>query len=247
MNAFNHGNLVEVLKVSPAELYAAIEKGLVTTGQDDTGLLLCEKPSGSFLQCSGFSYTYDPSGESGNKVTEVKLADGTTLDRTDAENKILLATNNYVSSFFANAEKLGELGGEDVLIKDYILYLGGQNGGVLNYNCSYGRINIANDKSPETFVAKIAVKSGDTAQANKTYTLRVDGGDPVEVTTDGEGYITVTLTKGAHYMQLSGGSNFVYVNNYSGTGVAQGGEDNPGYYTKEGYYKFEFILPVGEN
>ncbi len=247
MNAFNHGNLVEVLKVSPAELYAAIEKGLVTTGQSDTGLLECAKPSGSFLQCSGFTYTYDPAGDAGKKVTEVKLANGTVLDRGDGENKILLATNNYVSSSFANGEKLGELGGEDVLIQDYILYLSGQNGGVLDYDCDYGRIKIANDKSPDTYTAKIAVLKGDEARANQSFTLSVDGGTAEEVMTDDEGYITVELTKGAHYLYLSGGSNFVYVNNYSGTGVAPGEEENPDYYTKEGYYKFAFIIPGGDN
>lgn len=242
MNAFNHGNLVEVLKVSPAELYAAIEKGLVTTGQDGTGLLLRGKESGSFLQCSGFTYTYAPAGETGSKITELKLADGTPLARTDAEKKILLATNNYVSSSFAEGEKLGELGGEDVLIRDYILYLAGENGGVLDYKCNYDRIKIADDVSPEEYTVKIAVKKGEEAQANQTYNLSVDGGEAAEVTTDGEGYITLTLKKGAHCLWLSGGSNFVYVNNYSGTGVAEGGEDNPGYYTKDGYYTFAFIV-----
>ncbi len=244
MNAFNHGNLVEVLKVSPAELFAAIEKGLATTGQDETGLLLRERVSGSFLQCSGFTYTYDPAGEEGGKVVEVKLADGTVLQRTDTGNKLLLATNNYVSSSFAQGEKLGELGGEDILIQDYILYLSGKNGGILDYDCHYDRIMIANDKSPDTYTAKICVKRGEAAQANQTYTLSVDGGAAQEVTTDGDGYITVTLQKGAHYLWLSGGSNFVYVNNYSGTGVAQGGEDDPGYYTKDGYYTFTFFLPA---
>ncbi len=243
MNAFNHGNLVEVLKVSPAELFAAIEKGLVTTGQDETGLLLCGKVSGSFLQCSGFSYAYDPAGETGKKVVEVKLANGTVLDRADTENKLLLATNNYVSSSFAQGEKLGELGGEDVLIQDYILYLSGQNDGILDYKCNYDRIKIANDKSPETYTVKLCVKQGEVAQANQTYTLSVDGGAAQEVTTDSEGYITVTLQKGAHYLWLSGGSNFVYVNNYSGTGVAEGDEENPDYYTKDGYYSFTFVIP----
>ena len=242
MNAFNHGNLVEVLKISPAELFAAIEKGLVTTGQDDKGLLLCEKVSGSFLQCSGFSYTYDPAGNVGEKVVEVKLADGTLLDRTDTENKLLLATNNYVSSSFAQGEKLGELGGEDVLIQDYILYLSNQTDGILDYETGYDRIRIANDKSPETYTVKIGVKKNTTLQVNQTYSLSIDGGAVREVRTDSEGYITVTLSKGAHYLWLTGGSNFVYVNNYSGTGVAEGNEKNPDYYTKDGYYTFAFSI-----
>ncbi len=246
LGAFNHGNLVEVLKVSPAELFAAIESGLATTGQDETGLLLRERVSGSFLQRSGFSYTYDPAGKAGSKVTEVKLANGTLLDRADTKNKLLLATNNYVSSSFAKGEKLGELGGEDILIEDYILYLSGQNGGTLDYECSYDRIGIANDKSPETYTARIRVTKGGEAQTNQTYTMSVDGGAAREFTTDGGGYITATLQKGAHYLWLSGGSNFVYVNNYSGTGVAAGDGENPNFYTKEGYYPFAFLLPDGK-
>ena len=242
LDAFNHGNLVEVLKVSPAELFAAIENGLVTSGQDDAGLLLRERVSGSFLQCSGFSYTYDPAGEPGKKVTEVKLADGTVLDRTDTENKLLLATNNYVSASFAQGEKLGELGGEDVLIQDSILYRSWQNGGVLNYACRYDRILIANDKSPETYTAKIRVMQKDVPQADQTYTLSVDGGAGQKVTTDADGYLTVTLAKGAHFMQLSEASNVVYVNHYSGTGVAQGDAENPDFYTKAGYYAFVFEI-----
>ncbi len=240
LGAFNHGNLVEVLKVSPAELFAAIESGLATTGQDESGLLLRERVSGSFLQCSGFSYTYDPAGEAGNKVTEVKLADGTVLDRTDAQNKLLLATNNYVSSSFKQGEKLGELGGEDILIEDYILYLSGKNDGVLDYKCDYGRILIAGDKSPATYTAKFRVMRGDAPQANQSYTLSVDGGAGQNVTTDGDGYFTVTLAKGAHTLRLAETDNFVYVNNYSGTGVAEGSEEAPDFYTKEGYYRFCF-------
>ena len=240
LSAFNHGNLVEVLKVSPADLFAAIENGLVTTGQDESGLLLRKKVSGSFLQCSGFSYTYDPAGETGKKVVEIKLADGTLLDRTDTEKKLLLATNNYVSTFFPQAEKLGELGGEDILIEDYILYLSGLNGGVLDYKCNYGRISIANDKSPETYTVKLRVMKGEAAQANQTFTLSVDGGKAQNVTTDADGYITVTLSKGAHSLRLAETDNYVYVNNYSGTGVAAGSQEEPDFYTKEGYYCFYF-------
>ncbi len=246
LGAFNHGNLVEVLKVSPADLFAAIEKGLATTGQDDTGLLLRERVSGSFLHVSGLSYTYDPAGAEGSKVVKVQLADGTELSRTDTENKLLLATNNYVSTFFPQREKLGELGGEDILIEDYILYLSGQNGGVLDYQCEYGRILIANDKSPETYTIKLRVMRGDAPLANQTFHLFVDGadGDGVAVTTDGEGYFTYTLSKGAHTLFLSETCNFVYVNNYSGTNVAQGDEEHKDFYSKDGYYRgYFYVLP----
>ncbi len=231
LSAFNHGNMVEVLKVSPAELYAAIEKGLATTGQDETGLLQIERVSGSFIQCSGFTYTYNPAGEAGSRVTEVKLDDGTVLSREDTENKLLLATNNYVSSSFAQGEKLGELGGEDIIIEDYILFVSGQNNGVLEYDCAYGRIKIANDKSPDSYEVKIQVKDGETPAANRTVSLIVDGGAAKQLTTDADGYITFSVQKGAHTLFLEGYSNYVYVNNYSGTGTV---------HAKEGYYSFCF-------
>ena len=202
LNAFNHGNLVEVLKVSPAELFQVIEKGLVTTDQENTGKLVVTKVSGSFIQCSGFSYTYNPSNPTGNKIVKIKLNDGQILQRLDTENKILLATNNYVSSSFQKAEKLGELGGEDILVEDYILKLSQANQGVLDYACSYDRIFIDQDKSPET-----------------------------SITSDDEGSLSITLSKGAHVLKLAESSNYIYVNNYSGTGVSN---------TKEGYYRFTF-------
>ena len=242
LDAFSHGNMVEVLKVSPAELFATLEKGLATTGQDDTGLLLRERVSGSFLQCSGFSYTYAPAGEAGNKVTEVKLEDGTVLSRDDAENKLLLATNSYVATSFAKGEKLGELGGEDMLIVDRILSLTEDGKKPLDYPCSYGRILIDGDKSPETYEAKLLVTKGDTAQANKAFSLSVDGGAAQTVQTDAEGYLTVSLPKGAHTLSLEGAANYVYVNNYSGTGVAEGTPDAEDFYTKAGYYVFCFLL-----
>ena len=233
LNAFNHGNMVEVLKVSPSELYAAIEKGLATTGQDETtGRLIINRVSGSFIQCSGFSYTYDPAGGDGSRVTEVKLDNGDVLDRADTENKLLLATNNYVSASFAQGEKLGELGGEDIIVEDYILFVSQQNGGVLEYNCDYDRIKIANDKSPQTYEVRLSVSEEGSPAANRPVNLFVDGGEAIQLTTDGEGYITVTLDKGAHTLFLEGFSDFVYVNNYSGTGT---------FNKTEGYYQFGFI------
>ena len=239
LGAFNHGNLVEVLQISPADLFLALESGLAATGQDDTGLLQCVKPSGSFLQCSGFSYTYNPAAESNSKVTEVKLADGTILQRNDSERKLLLATNNYVSSWFNAEYKVGELGGEDMIVEDYMILKSGENGGVLDYVCDYGRILIADDKSPDEYTVRIAVKDNlaDVSGKSGTYHLSIDGAAAEEIKTDGDGMITVTLTKGAHYLRLEeGAKNYVYVNNYSGTGIT---------HTKAGYFYpcFLFALP----
>lgn len=42
-----------------------------------------------------------------------------------------------------------------------------------------------------------------------------------------------SMRMGAHYLKLANSTNFVYVNNYSGTGIT---------YTKDGYYTFAFVL-----
>ena len=102
---------------------------------------------------------------------------------------------------------------------------------------------IAGDRSPESYTVKLRVMRGDEPQANETFSLSVDGEEPRKVTTDGEGCLTVTLPKGAHTLFLAETYNYVYVNNYSGTGVAEGGEEAPDFYTKEGYYCFYFYDP----
>lgn len=235
LNAFNHGNLVEVLKVSPSDLFQVIEKGLVATGQDETGKLLMEKPSGSFIQCSGFSYKYNPSLPSGNKVVEIKLDNQQILNRSDTEKTLLVATNNYVSTFFNSAEKLGELGGEDLIVEDYILKLSQENDGVLDYRCTYDRILLDEDMSTPTYEVKLLVKNGETVCKNRQVHLYIDDEEVSSpYMSDDEGYITIVdLQKGAHVFKLQESSNYVYVNNYSGTGISN---------TKEGYYQFCFNI-----
>lgn len=150
LNAFNHGNTVEVIKATPSKIYTALELGLTVTGQDDDGRIITEKPSGSFLQVSGISYTYDPVGEPGSKDVSAALEDGTELSKDDDSTELLIVTNNYVTSFdgFGKCETLGEIGGEDQIMTDYILGLTNGSADTLTVENIAGRINIANDKSP---------------------------------------------------------------------------------------------------
>ena len=236
LNAFNHGNMVEVYTVTPAQLKTALEAGLTMTGQDETGLLIRERVSGSFLQVSGFEYTYDPSGESGNKVKEIKLEDGTALSLTDTSTKLLLATNNYVGGSFAalGCEKLGELGGEDQLISDYILSFTSVSS-LLNYQVLGNRIKIYNDKAPDTYTVKIPVylPDGKTVQPGAKANICVDGEQSQPVATDEDGNIVMTVPSGAHTFVLLESSDDmpVYTNNYSGSGTVT---------TKPGYYSLSF-------
>ncbi|MCH5196938.1 MAG: bifunctional metallophosphatase/5'-nucleotidase [Oscillospiraceae bacterium] len=239
LNAFNHGNVVEVLEVTPAQIYAALEEGLNTfTGQDDTGTLLFQKHNGSFMQVSGFTYSFDPAAAVGAKVTSATLADGTELSRADTDTKLLLSTNNYVGAYFSGigARKLGEMGGEDQVIVDHILSLT-EGGAALNYK-SEPRISITGDKSPETYTVSIPVLSaedGGTAIPGARVTLSTDGGKSKKYTTDKNGNITVTLTRGAHTLSIKecADGKPVYVNNYSGAGTVV---------TNEGNYRFGFLV-----
>lgn len=243
LNAFNHGNMVEVLEITPALLKTALESGLTATGQDETGLLLRERVSGSFMQISGFTYTYDPSTSSGNKVVDILLNNGTSLDLSDTQTKLLLATNSYVGASIASigGAKLGELGGEDQIVMEYIQSLT-EGGKALHYDSGAERIKIAGDRSPDTYTVTIPVLYGETPQANVTVHLRVDGAEAEELTTDEDGNLVIEVPRGAHtfYLEESADGQPVYTNNYSGSGTVT---------TKEGYYRLGFRtgdLPLQE-
>lgn len=241
LNAFNHGNMVEVLRVTPAQLFAVLESGLGNiTGQDETGLLLRESVSGSFPQINGFSFTYDPGAGSGAKIRAAELDDGTALVPTDKQTTLLLATNSYVSAAFtaAGAKKLGELGGEDQIVMEFIQVLTENGTKPLRYTGGGDRIRIEDDKSPETYTAKIPVlkaADGETALPGMTVHLSVDGAASVEYTTDEEGNLVLTLPRGPHMLCLEEAADGqpVYVNNYSGSGTVT---------TKEGYYRLGFLV-----
>lgn len=242
LNAFNHGNTIEVLTVTPADLYGAVEAGLVTTGQDADGYLERERVSGSFLQCSGFSYTYDPAGEEGGKVVTMTLDDGTKLDRADDSTLLLSANNNYVSTFFANAVKLGEVGGEDLVVENYLLKQTENGSKNLSMPVTAGRIQIANDVSPSTYEITVPIldngsRNADTPQtvADKTVHLRIDDKEAAEYTSDADGNITLTLEKGPHtlYLEEAADHQPVYANNYSGSGTVC---------TADGFYRLGFYV-----
>ena len=239
LNAFNHGNTVDVIRVYPSQLYTALELGLVMTGQDDTGRLVCEKPSGSFLQVSGITYTYDPAGEEGNKVVSVVLDDGTQLSRDDEETDLLVVTNNYVTTFdgFSSTMKFGELGGEDAIVMDYILHLTNDGADTLTVDKPAGRILVEGDKSPETYDVVIPVQTPDGSEydfSGTEFEIVVDNESPEKVVCEADG-LHLTVSKGAHTFYLTESSDAVpvYTNNYSGSGTVT---------TADGYYHLYFTV-----
>lgn len=238
LNAFNHGNMVEVMEITPEQLYTALEIGLTMTGQDETGLLLRTRVSGSFLQVAGFSYTYDPAGPSGAKVTSVVLDDGKELSRTDKITKLLVATNNYVTTFkgIADGRKVGELGGEDALVSDYIQNMNTDDNKPFVYPTTANRIQIANDKSPDTYQVSIPVEDSQDKSASlagQTVYLRIDDGKEKAYTISRDNMLHMTLSKGPHtlYLRETADNIPVYVNNYSGSGTVT---------TRDGYYRLAF-------
>ena len=239
LNAFNHGNTIDVIRVYPSQLYTALEQGLTMTGQDDTGLLLREKPSGSFLQVSGITYTYDPAAEAGSKVVSVVLDDGTELSRDDEETDLLVVTNEYVTTFdgFNSTMKFGELGGEDAIVMDYILHLTNDGADTLTIDKPAGRILIEGDKSPETYEVVIPVQTPDGSEYDFTGTefeIVIDNEAPGKVTCEKDG-LHLTVSKGAHtfYLTESADAVPVYTNNYSGSGTVT---------TADGYYHLYFTV-----
>ena len=238
LNAFNHGNMVVVLKVSPSDMFLALESGLKMTGQDDTGLIVRESVSGSFLQVSGLTYTYDPAAEK-NKVVSAVLDDGTSLSRTDTERSLLLVTNSYVGAWFLAEQKLGELGGEDLIVESYILEQTENGTKPLSVPTDGGRIKIAGDKSPDTYTVSVPVLDDEEALANRIVNVRIDDGAAKQYVTDEKGNVNLTLTKGPHtlYLEESTDNVPVYVNNYSGSGTVT---------TAAGYYRLAFEASAEE-
>lgn len=244
LNAFNHGNMVDVLQVTPAQLYTALELGLTMTGQDETGLLLREKVSGSFLQVSGLTYAYDPAGEAGSKVVSVTLDDGTALARDDETTKIMVVTNNYVTTFsgLKDGEKLGELGGEDALVQDYVLLLTENGEKTLTVDKPAERIQIANDQSPETYDVVIPILSADGDDhdfSGYEFTVVIDNEETRKVVCE-ENALHLTVSKGTHTFYLAEATYAVpvYTNNYSGSGTVT---------TAQGYYQLAFTVEPGIN
>lgn len=244
LDAFNHGNVVEVLEITPAQLFTALEVGLTMSGQKDTGLIERGRVSGSFLQAAGFTYMYYPGGASGSKVRGIWLDDGTILRRDDNSTKLLVATNNYVSTFtgFSDARKVGELGGEDQIVEEYILKVTENGTKELSVPISANRIQLLEDKTPVSYRVDIPIENvgdGNVQLAGKAVHLRVDGGGLMTCEIDSDHMIHLNLTRGPHTIILkeTADGKPVYVNNYSGSGTET---------KKDGYYHLGFKVKAEE-
>jgi len=104
------GNTLMVKAVTPALLREALENGVSGIVLDENGAIDIEQsPQGRFLQVSGFSFSYDPAADVGERIVSITLDDGTALALDDEETLLRLAGSNYVMTGGDGYAMLGEL------------------------------------------------------------------------------------------------------------------------------------------
>lgn len=120
------GNMVTLLSITPAELYAALENGI-------SGL---PGANGRFLQVAGIRMTIDP----GSRIVLVESADsGAVLDRNDTVTELVFATNSYVASgaegydVFIGKHPIEEATVDAVVFAEYLTVLTEAGGGSFTY------------------------------------------------------------------------------------------------------------------
>ncbi|MCU6761193.1 Trifunctional nucleotide phosphoesterase protein YfkN precursor [uncultured Roseburia sp.] len=231
ISTFPFSNTLYMKKITPAVLYQMMEQsGSLLAGQDqNTGMLLQKQISGGFLQIGGFKVVFNPDGENGNRVVSVTL-DGQkkALDRNDTKTAILLVSNNYIMSggndytMLADLPKYREAGGELETIQEYLKQCLAQ--GIMDqYAGTQGRISYTGSVyQPKDYT--VSVKITDEAGVpleNKELSYRVDGGKRTNGTTDAQGLLKIQVSDGGHGIRLSDAQKEIYVDNYTGLGIAE--------------------------
>jgi len=124
------GNMVTLLCITPAELYAALENGVSCLPGAD----------GRFLQVAGIRMTIDSERDPGSRVVSVELADSrVVLDRNDTATELVFATNSYVASgaegyeVFIGKHPIEESTVDAVVFAEYLTVLTEQGGGSFTY------------------------------------------------------------------------------------------------------------------
>lgn len=213
VSAFPFSNTLQVKRITPKTLRTLLEASLATMDGQDTqsGLLLQETISGSFLQLAGFEVACDPNAPVGQRVTDIYvygLADSVDLD--DDVTPLYLASNSYVMAggdsyeALACAELVAEVGGELEAVEAYIGELSGALGRRLGTKClpplagTKGRL-IFDGYEPKAWVATLRlVDEAGEPLADTDVLLDVDASGCVRTTSDAEGYVQVELEDGPH-------------------------------------------------
>ena len=92
-----YDNVVIILEMKGKTLWEMMENSLTTITDD--------LPGGRFLHVSGFSYIFDSRKPAGQRVSEIRLADGTELDQNSTYQ---VAVNDYMAGRQGYAEGNGD-------------------------------------------------------------------------------------------------------------------------------------------
>lgn len=237
INVLPFANTVMFKEVTPKILYDILEYSVSTVKNQniDTGMLDAEY-SGGFLQIGGMRFEYDPNAET-NKILNLYLDDEETpLDRNDESRKIVLASNDYLIAggngytMLAELKTIGEGGGLDQMLLDYINYITNNGTEAINIPVYDGRIRTKGKYIPKEYTAKIRVKNTDgNYAANTEITYYIDG-EKRNGITDADGLLYITAFDGPHGIKLYEDQTEVYINNYSGAGMLEVDGNYPVYY-----------------
>ena len=122
------GNTLMVKTVTPALLRAALENGVSNITTDEQGSIDHEQSaSGRFLHASGFSYAFDPTAPSGERVISITLDDGAELSLDDNVTRITVVGSNFVMTggdqytMLSELQVDRELGAADEALAEYVL------------------------------------------------------------------------------------------------------------------------------
>lgn len=238
--------------ISPKTLYDMVEVGVSSVTSQDAATGQISGGHGHFLIPSGFTYTYDlskpaiayqeytkPDGtkagrktQEGQRVTEIKLEDGTVLDRNDDVKSIVVTSGTYNlgggDGFWGFTEddaytKIGSGDGEKGIFVRYLEHLSAQpeNKDGIRVPVNGGRIRaIGGGYTAESYQASITALGAGERAADATFQVRVDGGEAKAYKTDDKGQFALTLSNGPHevtvFKEGAVEETLFYLNNYAG-------------------------------
>ena len=214
VTAFPFSNTVQVKRVTPKILRSLFEASFSSmAGQDaQSGMLLQEEISGSFLQLAGFEVTCDPNAPVGQRVKDIYvygLAGSVDLD--DDETPLYLVSNSYVMAggdayeALAGAEMVAEVGGELEAIRSYLDELSDVLGRGIGLRClpllagTKGRLILDGGCEPAPWVATLRlVDAAGEPLPDTDVLLDIDASTCVTTSSDANGYVQVELEDGPH-------------------------------------------------
>ncbi len=221
LNILPFGNTIAFKEVTPAQLYAIAENGVSKVVSQDTATGQIAGADGRFPQISGFKFSYDPRNAAGSRVSSITLSNGTKIARSDTSTKLVLVSNDFEIAggdgydILKGLPSVGEGGGLDTVLEDYMQSLGG----TVNVPVSLNRVTCEGGYTPRPYTAAVLVMLNNAPVANTLVNYQVDGGAILSGTTDANGTIKLSsLSDGPHAVKI-GDAGDVLVNNYSGAGT----------------------------